>query len=70
MKIMGKHDAYPVYKCFDKEKGECVDFNPGDEWEELNCNDPDCKPEKCYEHGNPLKGEPNQKTLKSSEDNP
>ncbi len=43
-KIKGKHDSFPVFKCFDEE-GELKDFFPGNEWKEIDGNDPICQPD-------------------------
>ncbi len=41
----GKHDSFPVYKCFNDETGEYVSFDPGEEWEMIDGDHPDCQPE-------------------------
>ncbi len=43
VKIQGKHDKYPICKCFDKE-GELQPFDPGTEWEEAELR------EVCFRH--------------------
>ena len=45
LKLKGKHDAFPTYKCFDTEKKDYINFEPKeDEWEELTGDSPDCRP--------------------------
>ena len=45
----GKHDSFPVYKCFNDETGEYVSFDPEEKWEMIDGDHPDCRPEpeKC-----------------------
>ena len=45
LKLKGKHDAFPTYKCFDTEKKDYIDFEPKEyEWEELTGDSPECCP--------------------------
>ncbi len=41
----GKHDSSFVYRCFDDETGEYVSFDLGEEWEIIDGDHPDCRPE-------------------------
>ena len=45
----GKHDSFAVYRCFDDGAGKYVSFDPGEEWEMIKGDHPDCRPEpgKC-----------------------
>lgn len=43
VKIQGRHDRYPICKCFDK-AGELQPFDPGTEWEEAELK------EVCFRH--------------------
>ena len=52
----GKHARSPVYKCFDDKAGEYVSFDPGEEWEMIDGDHPDCQPE-TKEHEDRLKGD-------------
>lgn len=45
LKLKGKDDAFPTYKCFDTEKKDYVDFElKKNEWEELPGDSPECRP--------------------------
>ena len=41
----GKNEDFFVYRCFDDGIGEYVSFDPGDEWEMIDGDHPDCQPE-------------------------
>ncbi len=55
-KIKGKHDAFPVFKCFDDD-AELKSFDPGKEWEEIDGNDPICQPDPSKGDIDPPKGD-------------
>jgi len=41
----GKHDSFPVYRCFDDKAGEYVSIDPGEEYEVIDGDHPDCRHE-------------------------
>ena len=61
----GKHDSFPVYKCFDDDAGEYVSFDPGEEWKIIDGIHSDCWPKtngredrlKGDDEGIPLEGD-------------
>ncbi len=57
-KIKGKHDAFAVFKCFDK-KGDLKEFIPGDDWIEIGGDDSRCAPEP--DRTDEMRGENNKK---------
>ncbi len=57
IEILGKHDAHPVYECFDEDEEDYVVFEPDNkEWEKLDGDNPDCMPEPPKEGIDPPKG--------------
>lgn len=42
--MKGKHDAIPRIECPDT-SGKLMPFDPGNEWELMDANDPECKPD-------------------------
>jgi hypothetical protein len=63
----GKHDSFSVYRCFDDEAGKYVSFDPGKDWELIDGDHPDCRPETKESEDRP-KGDDEEIPLKGITD--
>lgn len=72
LKLKGKDDAFPTYKCFDTEKKDYIDFEPKkNEWEELTGDSPEClsRPKSPIKLVDPPKGGDVDRKVKEKEKN-